>query len=115
MGSDNAVDLSSVGPRRVRMRAAGTAPFTRVEVVRNNQVVFSADPQCDVWKDEWTDTADLADVAFAPTYPGRPAVRLLLPARHPSQPPTSVEQPDLVHGSEVRPIAGSKLVRLETI
>ena len=51
------------------MRAAGTVPFTRIEVIRNNQVVFSADPQRDVWEDEWTDTANLADAAFAPTYP----------------------------------------------
>ncbi len=69
MGSDNAADLGSVDPRRLRMRAAGTASFTRVEVIRNNQVVFSADPQSDVWEDEWTDTADLAPVAFAPTFP----------------------------------------------
>ena len=69
MGSDNAADLNSVGPRRLRMRAAGTAPFTRVEVIRNNQVVFSADPHCDVWEDEWTDTVKLADVAFSPTFP----------------------------------------------
>ena len=69
MGSDNPADLRSVGPRHVRMRAAGTASFTRVEVIRNNQVVFSADPQGDEWEDEWTDTANLADADFAPTYP----------------------------------------------
>ena len=75
MGSDNPADLRSAGPRQVRMRAAGTASFTRVEVIRNNQVVFSADPQQDVWEDEWIDTANLADVAFAPTFPGdRPFV-----------------------------------------
>lgn len=70
MGSDNAADLGSVGPRRLRMRAAGTAAITRVEVIRNDQVVFSADPHDDVWEDEWTDTADLTAAAFAPTFPG---------------------------------------------
>ena len=75
MGSDNAANLGSIGPRCLRMRAAGTAPFTRVEVIRNNQVVFSADPQGDVWEDEWTDTADLTAAAFAPTFPNdRPFV-----------------------------------------
>ncbi len=69
MGSDNAVDLSGVGPRRLRMRAAGTAPIKRVEVIRNNQVVFSADPHSDVWEDEWNDASDLAAAAFSPTFP----------------------------------------------
>ena len=69
MGSDITADLEGVGPRRLRMRAAGTAPITRVEVIRNNQPVFSADPHSDVWEDEWTDTADLSAAAFAPTFP----------------------------------------------
>lgn len=69
MGSENSVELAGAGPRTLRMRAAGTAPITRVEVIRNSEVVFSAGPQSDVWEEEWTDTSDLAAVAFAPTFP----------------------------------------------
>ncbi len=75
MGSDNAADLSGLEPRRLHVRAAGTAPITRVEIVRNNRTIFSADPHRDVWEDEWADTADLSAAAFAPTFPNdRPFV-----------------------------------------
>ena len=102
MGSDNPADLRSVGPRHVRMRAAGTASFTRVEVIRNNQVVFSADPQQRRLGGRVDRHRQPGRRGLCAHVPRRPAVRLLLPARHPSQPPTSMEQSDLVHGVRIK-------------
>ena len=75
MGTDVPADLDDAPPRRMAMRTAGTAPIDSVEIVRNNQVVFSAQPRAEVWEGEWTDDDALAEVAFQPTFPGdRPFV-----------------------------------------
>ena len=68
MGSDIPVDLAEAGPRAFAMRVAGTHRVDLVEIVRNNQVVFSIQPRAEVWEGEWTDTDPLPPVAFEPTF-----------------------------------------------
>ncbi|MGH2371541.1 MAG: DUF3604 domain-containing protein, partial [Chloroflexota bacterium] len=75
MGSDLAVDLAAVGPRTLHIRLAGTATIDLVEVLRNNEVVYTARPGTDAWGGEWTDAAPLPPLALAPTFAGdRPFV-----------------------------------------
>ena len=75
MGTDLPVDLQGYGPRRFAMRVAGTYRIDAVELLRNNDVVFTAKPASDVWEGEWTDAEPLAALALAPTFPNdRPFV-----------------------------------------
>jgi len=69
MGTDLDVDLAGVGQRRFRMRIAGTYRIDAVDLLRNNQVVFSANPRADVWEGEWTDSEPLEPLALAPRFP----------------------------------------------
>ncbi len=69
MGSDIPVDLAGVGPRVLTMRVAGTHQVERVEILRNNEVVFSLRPDAEDWGGEWTDETSLASVALDPTFP----------------------------------------------
>jgi hypothetical protein len=68
MGSDLPVDLASYGPRRFAVRVAGTSEVDLVEILRNNEVVFSARPGAEVWEGEWADAAPLRGLALAPTF-----------------------------------------------
>ncbi len=75
MGRDLEVELAAVGQRTVRVRIAGTATIDRVEVLRNNEPVFTAQPGTDVWDGEWTDAAPLLPLALPPVFPNdRPFV-----------------------------------------
>ncbi|HJR49778.1 MAG TPA: DUF3604 domain-containing protein, partial [Gemmatimonadales bacterium] len=75
MGTDLAVDLAAHGPRGFTMRLAGTATITLVELLRNNEVVFTARPDRDVWHGEWIDVDPLGPLALRPTFAGdRPFV-----------------------------------------
>jgi len=47
-------------PRRIRVRAAGTAPILALEVLRNNRVVYRAEPRAEVAALAWEDAADLS-------------------------------------------------------
>lgn len=69
MGSDLGVDLAQYGAREFTMRVAGTYRIDSVELLRNNEVVFSADPRSDVWEDRWTDSDPLPEIALTPTFP----------------------------------------------
>jgi hypothetical protein len=69
MGSDIPVDLASVGPRVLTMRVAGTHQVETVEILRNNEVVFSVRPDAEDWDGEWADETPLASVALDPTVP----------------------------------------------
>ena len=68
MGSDLPVDLAAGGSRHIEVRAAGTHRIDRVEIIRNNEVVFEVEPGREVWEGEWTDDGDLAELAFEPTF-----------------------------------------------
>lgn len=75
LGSDLPADLATSEPRRFQMRVAGTYGLDAVELVRNNQVVYRAEPGVQVWQGEWVDETPLDQVAFAPTFEGdRPFV-----------------------------------------
>ena len=75
MGADVDVDLGKAGPRRLTIRAAGTERIERVEVLRNNQVVYVTQPLTEDWRGEWVDEAPLADLAIPPAFAGdRPFV-----------------------------------------
>ncbi|NOZ23158.1 MAG: CehA/McbA family metallohydrolase [Planctomycetes bacterium] len=66
LGSDIAADLASAEPRAFHMRVAGTYCVDKVEIIRNNEVVFTAEPGQDVWEGEWTDDSPLDPIA--PTF-----------------------------------------------
>ena len=68
MGSDLAVDMAQYGSRQLAMRVAGTYRIDRIELLRNNEVVFSVHPGSDVWEGEWSDAEPLAALALTPTY-----------------------------------------------
>jgi hypothetical protein len=68
MGSDLDVDLADFGARHFSARIAGTYRIEAVEVLRDNEVVFCANPGVEVWEAEWTDTEPLAPLALAPSF-----------------------------------------------
>ena len=68
MGTDLPVKSVSTGPRRLSMRLAGTERLERVEIVRNNQIVYATEPRAEDWSGEWTDDAPLHDVTIQPTF-----------------------------------------------
>jgi hypothetical protein len=68
MGSDMAVDLAEVGPRTFSVRVAGTYRVDAVEILRNNEVVYRAQPGAEVWEGTWVDEAPLEAIAFQPTF-----------------------------------------------
>jgi hypothetical protein len=68
MGTDLPIDLDRYGPRRFAVRVAGTYRIRTVEILRNNQVVYTAQPQGDVWEGEWEDDTPLRTHAFTPTF-----------------------------------------------
>jgi hypothetical protein len=79
MGTDIPVDLSESGARTFTIRVAGTQALDRVEILRNNRVVFTAPfptgAATEDWDGQWMDDAPLRSLAFAPTFPGdRPFV-----------------------------------------
>ena len=69
MGTDLAVDLAEFGPRHFAMRVAGTYRIDSIELLCNNEVVYTTHPQSDVWEGEWTDTESLSALALMPTFP----------------------------------------------
>jgi hypothetical protein len=82
MGSDVPVTLGAAGRRVFHMRVAGTHTVEAVEVLRNNEVVFTARPGVEDWTGEWADDAPLRSVARAPTFQGdRPFVFYYLRVR----------------------------------
>jgi hypothetical protein len=70
MGSDVAVDLASARPRSLRLQVAGTHTLEKVEILRNNSVLFEATPGVEDWSGEWVDEAPLAPLAVDPTFAG---------------------------------------------
>jgi len=68
MGTDVSVKLNEMGPRTFLLRIFGTYRIDLVEIVRNNQVVFSVKPGKDTWEGEWTDSDSLLPIAFEPTF-----------------------------------------------
>ncbi len=70
MGTDHEADLADVEDRQFTMRVAGTAPVDEVAIVRNGEVVFSVQPEDEVWEGEWEDKEGLAPVAFKPAFEG---------------------------------------------
>ncbi len=56
--------------RRFRVWAAGTHRIESIEILRNNQVVFTARPGCDVWEGEWVDAQPLPGLALGPSFQG---------------------------------------------
>ncbi len=68
MGTDIPVELDGMEPRSFLLRVAGTYRIDLVEIIRNNEVVFSAEPGKDTWEGEWTDNDSLSPIAFEPTY-----------------------------------------------
>lgn len=82
MGSDLSVDLAQYGPREFTMRVAGTYRIDSIELLRNNEVVYSADPRSDIWEGEWTDIDPLSEIALTPSFPDdRPFVFYYLRVR----------------------------------
>lgn len=69
MGTDIPVKLDQIGERNFSLHVIGTYRIDTVEIIRNNQVVFSVEPGRDVWAGEWTDTEPLSSIAFGPTFP----------------------------------------------
>ena len=70
MGTDIPAELDQVGQRTFFIRVVGTYRIDMVELIRNNQVIFSAQPGEDVWEGEWTDADRLSPLALAPTFDG---------------------------------------------
>jgi len=68
MGTDIPVKLDQVGQRTFSIRVVGSYRIDMVEIMRNNQVIFSAQPGKDVWEGEWTDAEPLLPLALAPTF-----------------------------------------------
>ena len=68
MGSDVEVGRIADGPRRLRVRVAGTASLDRIEVLRNNDVQFTATPNTDTWEGGWTDADPLNAITLTPTF-----------------------------------------------
>jgi hypothetical protein len=69
MGSDVAVDLGATVHRTLALRVAGTHQLERVEILRNNQVVFSTSPGTEDFSATWTDSDPAASVTLDPTFP----------------------------------------------
>jgi hypothetical protein len=69
MGHDAAVTLRDAGARTLRARVAGTATIDRVELLRNNEVIFSAAPGREEFDVTWTDDAPAPSVTLQPTFP----------------------------------------------
>lgn len=75
MGSDLTIDFDDNPPRSFRMRVLGTHYIDKIELVRNDRVVFASDAFHEHYEAEWTDRHPLREVAVAPTFPGdRPFV-----------------------------------------
>ena len=75
MGTDHQMDLRTAGPPRLTLRLAGTDRIERVEIVRNNRVVYATEPRAEDWSGEWTDDAPLGLLTILPTFAGdRPFV-----------------------------------------
>ena len=68
MGTDLDTELAEYGARSFRIRVAGTYRVDRVDIIRNNETVFSAEPKADTWEGEWTDEDRLEPLAIAPTF-----------------------------------------------
>ncbi len=68
MGTDLAVHLPTTGPRTFTFRVAGTHHLDTVEILRNNQVVFSSHPNTEGVSTTWTDPDPLSTVALQPTF-----------------------------------------------
>ena len=97
MGSDLAVDLAQYGSRQFAMRVAGTYRIDRIELLRNNEVVFDTCPNGDVWEGTWTDAEPLAALALTPTYSYDRTFCLLLPAGHTGKPSDGLGKSDLAY------------------
>lgn len=75
MGTDLPIDLAAASPRTFSIRVAGTHQLDTVEVLRNNQVIFSTQPNSEDWNGKWTDSDPILPLALAPTFGGdRPFV-----------------------------------------
>ena len=70
MGSDLPVALATHGHRAFKMLVAGTHRIDTVEILRNNQVVFSTSPDSDTWEGQWQDEEQLAPLTLTPTFAG---------------------------------------------
>ena len=68
MGTDLAADLGAYGSRHFAIRVAGTYRIETVEILRNNEVVYTARPGGDTWEGEWTDDSPLRTHAIGPTF-----------------------------------------------
>ena len=68
MGADIPAGLDRMEPRTFLLRVAGTYRIDLVEIIRNNEVVFSVEPRGDTWEGEWTDSNPLSPIAFEPTF-----------------------------------------------
>jgi hypothetical protein len=69
MGTDIETDLGENGLRHFSVRVAGTHTLEKVQILRNNEVVFSTEPKAEDWVGEWVDGESLAELALAPTFP----------------------------------------------
>ena len=57
-------------PRRVAVKAEGTALIKKIEVVRNNEVVYTHKKRDLSAEFQWEDNVPLAQIALSPTYMG---------------------------------------------
>ena len=75
MGSDLSTPFADNAPRRFRIRALGTDRIDKVEILRNNHVVFGIECYRDAFETVWEDEHPLRDLAITPTFAGdRPFV-----------------------------------------
>ena len=69
MGEETTIS-SHDKPRRISVKAEGTAPITKVEIIRNNQVIYTHAKKDLSAEFQWEDNESLAQIALSPTYEG---------------------------------------------
>jgi hypothetical protein len=69
MGEETTISLHDK-PRRISVKAEGTALITKVEIIRNNQVIYTHAKKDLSAEFQWEDNESLAQIALSPTYEG---------------------------------------------
>jgi hypothetical protein len=64
------VELPSDKSRKIVVKAEGTAPIEKVEIIRNNEVVYAYTERQLSAEFQWEDNEPLAQIALSPSYAG---------------------------------------------
>ena len=64
------VEIPEGMPRKIAVRAEGTGPIEKVEIIRNNQVVYTYAERGLSAEFEWEDGAPFSQIAMSPAYEG---------------------------------------------